>query len=154
MLNQELLAFIEEAGLFYEKTGLPRMCGRIMGLLMTFPEGDTTFNSCVEVLQASKSSISTGLRQLEAMGLIMPYTLPGNRKTFYRLTEQSSYAIIEQRMKLMAFYQKIVTQAARLNQPGKRQEQLREMAEFYDFVQRELPLMYQKWDERRKLKQI
>lgn len=150
-LNREVLDFIEEVGLIYEKTGLPRMCGRIMGLLMTYPATEVSFNTCVEELHASKSSVSASLKTLEAMRFIQPYTEPGQRKTLYKLVEESVFTIIDQKLALLDYFQKMVAKGASLNPPGHRRDQLGEMADFYAFVLQELPAIRTRWESKKKL---
>ncbi len=150
-LNREILDFIEEVGLIYEKTGLPRMCGRIMGLLMTYPTAEVSFNTCVEELHASKSTVSASLKTLEAMRFIQPYTEPGQRKTLYKLVDESVFNIVEQKLQLLDYFQKMVAKGAQLNPPGGRRNQLDEMADFYAFVLQELPTIRIKWESKKKL---
>jgi len=71
---------IERVGLFFEKSGFPRMVGRVLGYLLIAEPPHKTFNEIQEYLQASKSSISTSLQFLLNQGLVGYFTLPGDRK--------------------------------------------------------------------------
>jgi DNA-binding transcriptional regulator GbsR (MarR family) len=77
------LHYVEEFGLFWEQMGLPRMTGRILGWLLICDPPEQTMTDLTEVLQASKSSISTGTRMLIQFGFIERISLPGERKDYY-----------------------------------------------------------------------
>ena len=62
--------FVEDISLFFEQMGLPRMAGRILGVLLISGPPEQSINDLCEVLQASKSSISTNARLLTETGLI------------------------------------------------------------------------------------
>ena len=60
-LQLEKKRFIEEVGLLFEQTGLPRMAGRILGWLLIANPPHQTTSHLTEALLASKASISTVL---------------------------------------------------------------------------------------------
>ena len=62
--------FVEEVGLFFEQSGMPRMAGRILGWLLISDPSHQTTSELAEVLLASKGSISTMTRLLIRIGLI------------------------------------------------------------------------------------
>ena len=47
--------FIEDISRFFEEMGLPRMAGRILGVLLIADPPEQSINDLCEVLQASKS---------------------------------------------------------------------------------------------------
>jgi hypothetical protein len=62
--------FVEDMSLYFEQMGLPRMAGRVLGVLLISDPPEQSLNDVAEVLQASKSSMSTTTRLLSEMGLI------------------------------------------------------------------------------------
>src|SRR5688500_5555046 len=80
---------IEKVGVSLEQIGFPRMVGRTLGYLMVSDPPHRTFNEIQEYLQASKSSISTSLQFLLNQGLIGYFTLPGDRKRYFRFNAES-----------------------------------------------------------------
>lgn len=78
--------FIERMGLAVEEEGLPRIAGRLFGLLL-LDAGPYSFEELAERLQVSRGSISTNTRLLEARGLIERTALPGDRHVYYRLAD-------------------------------------------------------------------
>src|SRR5690606_5303426 len=73
--------FIEDAGLFYERLGLSRTAGRVMGWLRTAESGDADAPQLAEALAVAKSSMSVALRQLEQAGLVERFRVRGERKS-------------------------------------------------------------------------
>ena len=95
--NPELSQFIENMGLQYEAYDVPRIGGRILGLLMVSPNPMTS-EEMSEALQVSRSSISTNLRTLQMTGLIEKVSIPGDRLDYYVFAEDAWLRIIEMRL--------------------------------------------------------
>ncbi len=79
--------FIEAMGLAHEEDRLPRIAGRLVGLLILSPE-PVRFDHLAERLQVSRASISTNTRLLENMGVIQRVTRPGDRRDYFRINEE------------------------------------------------------------------
>ncbi|MGA5761276.1 GbsR/MarR family transcriptional regulator [Nonomuraea bangladeshensis] len=79
--------FVEDAGLFYERLGLSRTAGRVMGWLLAAETGDADAPELAEALAVAKSSMSVALRQLEQAGLVERFRVRGGRRDRYRLVE-------------------------------------------------------------------
>jgi len=58
--------FVEEVGIFFEQSSLPRMAGRILGWLMISNPPHQTTGELTQALLASKGSISTMTRLLSS----------------------------------------------------------------------------------------
>lgn len=69
---------------------LPPLGSRIFAtLILDGCSRGVTFDDLVERMAASKSSVSTNLNMLLKLGKITYYTLPGDRKKYYRPSEFS-----------------------------------------------------------------
>ncbi len=79
--------FIEGMGLALEEDRLPRIAGRLVGLLIVSPRPQR-FDHLAERLRVSRGSISTNTRLLENMGVIERVTRPGDRRDYFRINEQ------------------------------------------------------------------
>ncbi|MFC1916201.1 GbsR/MarR family transcriptional regulator, partial [Chloroflexota bacterium] len=77
--------FVEEVGIVFEQTCMPRMAGRILGWLFISDPPHQSTHQLTEVLMASKGSISTMTRHLINIGLIERVSLPGIRHDYFRL---------------------------------------------------------------------
>ncbi|MEF2550891.1 MarR family transcriptional regulator [Aurantimonas sp. A2-1-M11] len=80
-------SFVDRMGNHMEAEGLPRIAGRLFGLLILTPE-PVSFGALAETLQVSRGSISTNARLLEGKGLIERVAMPGDRQDFFRLAER------------------------------------------------------------------
>lgn len=76
--------FIEQVGLLLQGDGLPRIAGRLMGLLI-FDGKAYSFSELSTALNVSRASISTNARLLEGLGVIERVGMPGDRQDYYRL---------------------------------------------------------------------
>jgi DNA-binding transcriptional regulator GbsR (MarR family) len=82
--NTTVEEFIERMGLIAEGDGLPRIAGRIMGL-MVIDGGPLSFTELAEQLAVSRGSISTNTRFLEHLGVIERVAQRGERQDYFRL---------------------------------------------------------------------
>lgn len=88
--NDARLAFVEEYGLYIERKGrLPRMAGRILGQLLITDEPHLSQADLCSELQASAGAVSGMLRLLIEAGFVKRVSVPGVRKDFYRLADDS-----------------------------------------------------------------
>ncbi|MFP3334732.1 hypothetical protein SB761_28985, partial [Pseudomonas sp. SIMBA_064] len=82
------LTFIEEIGLDYERQNLPRVAGRIMGLLMV-TNGPLSSQQIASTLQISLGAVSTNVNLLIQVGIVEKKTLIGDRMNYYILPSDS-----------------------------------------------------------------
>jgi DNA-binding transcriptional regulator GbsR (MarR family) len=76
--------FIEKTGLISQAEGLPRIAGRLFGLLIF--DGDmVSFGELATRLQVSRASISSSIRLLEERGLVKRMSKPGERQDYFQL---------------------------------------------------------------------
>ena len=86
--------FIEKTGLITQAGGLPRIAGRVFGLLIY--DGDVvSFADLATKLQVSRSSISTSIRILEERGLVKRVAKPGDRQDFFTLAPNPYGTMLE-----------------------------------------------------------
>lgn len=95
-LTAEMVKFIENIAQYYENYGIPRIAGRMYGLLLitTTP---LSAEQIAALLDASLSSISTNVRALMANGWVEKVTFPGDRTTYYRFSPSAWENVIERR---------------------------------------------------------
>lgn len=89
-MESETQAVIERMALFFERDGLPRIAGRVLGYLLLSPE-PRSLDDLADALQVSKSSASTDARRLERMGTVERVTIPGDRRDYYRIAADLPY---------------------------------------------------------------
>ncbi|WP_017718851.1 GbsR/MarR family transcriptional regulator [Kamptonema formosum] len=144
----EVKGFIEEVGLLFEFTGLPRMAGRIMGWLLICDPPHQSTGSLAEVLQASKGSISTMTRLLIQAGMVERTGIPGERRDYFRITLGTWSVLIGQRQAQIAAVRQLAEHGLELlaGEDCHRQARLREMRDFHAFFERELPVLIERWE--------
>lgn len=90
--------FIEKVGLITQAEGLPRIAGRVFGMLVF--DGDmVSFGDLAARLQVSRGSISSSVRLLEERGLIKRASRPGERQDYFQLSQNPYATMLEQTQK-------------------------------------------------------
>jgi len=148
--------FIEQVGLLFEADGFPRMAGRIFGWLLISNPPYQSLGELVEVLQASKSSVSTMTRLLMHIGLIERISVPGYRRDYFRIKPNAPFEMTKKQIAQISAFRKLAEQGLDLlasEEPSLR-HRLQEMRDIHVFFEQELPLMLQRWEQRRSLRQL
>ena len=143
--------FIEEVGIAFEMVGLPRMAGRIFGwLLISNPPHQST-NQLVEVLQASKGSISTMTRLLIGLKMIDRMSLPGKRRDYFCIKPGAWSQMMKEQMAGITAFRKLADKGLSLlaEENSDLRLRLQEMQAFNAFWEREMPLLNQRWEQER-----
>ncbi|MFC1992539.1 GbsR/MarR family transcriptional regulator [Chloroflexota bacterium] len=144
--------FVEEVGLVFEQTGLPRMAGRILGWLLISDPPHQSIGELTEALLASKGSISVMLRHLIQIGLVERLSLPGIRHDYFRIRPDAWQNMIrrglvdEIRMVRQLAENGLEVLADRSPMTRK---WLEEMQDVYAFLEREFPLLVERWEQQR-----
>ena len=87
-------AFVETVGLIGQAEGMPRIAGRVFGLLLH--DGRAYgFGELADVLQVSRGSVSGAVRLLEERDLIRRTAKPGERGDFFRLSDTPFTGLLE-----------------------------------------------------------
>ncbi|MAT97479.1 MAG: MarR family transcriptional regulator [Anaerolineaceae bacterium] len=144
--DKQLLHYVEEFGLFFEQFGLARTAGRMLGWLLVCDPPHQTMDELTEVLQVSKSSISTASRLLIQTGLVSKVSFPGERKDFYRISEDAWIQAWSAKNNQTTAMREMAARGLELlpDDPN-RQKRLQEMHDLYGFLEEELPKLTERW---------
>jgi DNA-binding transcriptional regulator GbsR (MarR family) len=150
--ESEQQQFIEAVGLSFEQAGLPRMAGRILGWLLICDPPHQSPGELAEVLQASKGSISSMTRLLEQLGLIDRLSLPGERRDYFRIRNESWTALFRRRMELVSNFRQLADRGLALlsEQTPEQRRRLEEMRDMYAFFEYEVPRLLERWEHERR----
>ncbi len=85
-LTPELSRFVENMGMYFENQGIPRIGGRILGLLM-IAHRPLSAEDLARVLKVSRGSLSTNFRALLASGMVEKVPLYGDRRTYFAFSD-------------------------------------------------------------------
>jgi DNA-binding transcriptional regulator GbsR (MarR family) len=138
--------FIEDISLYFEQMGLPRMAGRVLGMLLISDPPAQSINDLCESLQASKSSISTTTRLLIEMGLIERVASPVPRRIYFQFKPGGWVTFIRQRLRLWASLHQIAEQGLELlrDQDLALRERLQEAHDMFSLIEQELPRLLER----------
>ena len=126
-------ALIEEFGLYFEHSGLPRILGRIYGLLLITDEYSLGLDDLKTQLIISKASASTGARQLTTYGMISKVSRPGDRRDYYRAFPDAFLETARAGVQRLLELRDLLRRAVDLASQGSATEaRLRETLRFYD----------------------
>src|ERR671924_1550649 len=89
--------FIERMGLVLESDGLPRIAGRMFGLLLISPDPHSLDDLAAD-LKVSKGSVSTNARLLEQRGLLERVCRPADRRDYYSVPSELFTRTMAQRL--------------------------------------------------------
>jgi DNA-binding transcriptional regulator GbsR (MarR family) len=99
--REDELEYCEAFGRLFETTGATRIAGRLVGWLLICDPSEQTQAELVELLGVSKASVSTELRALEQLGLVERTTLPGDRRSYYRITVDAWPELMARRLRMI-----------------------------------------------------
>ncbi len=143
---------VEEVGIVFESTGLPRMAGRMFGWLLI---SDPPYQSPAElagVLMASKGSISTTVRLLTQLGFIERYIIPGERHDHFRLREDALKRTVRRGLEEeIKMFRELAERGLELmkDESPERMEWLEQMRDRYSFLEKTFPEMMDRYDKKR-----
>jgi DNA-binding transcriptional regulator GbsR (MarR family) len=144
-------SFIEEFGLVFERAGMPRMAGRILGWLLLSDPPYQSADELAEALLASKGSISTTTRLLIQLGLIERFAILGERHDYFRIRTGALQHQLKQGVEQVTMFRKLAERGLGLLEgkaPLTRQG-LEEMRDMYAFFEREFPSLLERWEKER-----
>ena len=147
--DQQEREFVEKVGLFMESSGMPRMAGRLVGLLLICDPPALSSAQLAAALSASKGSISTNTRLLMAGGLIEKVAMPGERGTYFRVRTNAWEQIIEEQVAAVSAFRQLLDSGIAMIPDPTRRQRLEDAREFYTFMEQEFPLILAHWRQRR-----
>lgn len=150
-MDAEQLHFIEDVGVLFEQSGVPRMAGRILGWLLICDPPHQTSEQLATGLQASKGSISTLTRLLIQIGLVEKIGLPGERRDYFRIKPDAWSRLTAQRLQQLTVFRRLAERglAVTADQPAAQRQRLEDMRDLFAFYERELPTIVERWEQER-----
>jgi DNA-binding transcriptional regulator GbsR (MarR family) len=142
--------FIERMGLALEADGLPRIAGRIFGLLLV-SEAARSLDDLACELRVSKASVSTNARLLEQRGVLERMSRPADRRDYYRVPpDLFSHTMAQRLARWQRFHEAIG--AAHSSVPIQSREvleRLEELEEAYAFMSQVISEALARWQASR-----
>jgi len=143
--------FIEDISLYLEQMGLPRMAGRILGVLLIVNPPEQSITDLVQLLQASKSAVSTNTRLLSEMGLIERVPSPLPRQIAFRFKPGGWLTFVRMQLKLMASLHQVAEQGLEVlkDETPELRERLQEAHDMFSRIEEELPALLEHIEKER-----
>ncbi len=151
-MNLKATEFIDKMGAFFESLGLDRASGRVLGFLFISAPDDKSATDIVNALEMSRGAVSMAARGLQARGYVEIRGEPGSRKKYYRLCQQAWTIGIADRARAFGQFAEI-TDFGLKNVPGigrAARRQLKEVRDFYLFLEERFPLLIDEWEKSKK----
>jgi DNA-binding transcriptional ArsR family regulator len=137
--------FAEEFGLLGETMGMPRMNGRLLGWMLICDPPRQSLGDIARNLGVSRASVSTATRLLRANGLLRRAAEPGRRAYAFEL-EPGVFEQLPADVMFGALRRQLERGLAILgDETDPRAARLREARDFYAFVEREIPLLIDRY---------
>lgn len=149
-MDAQTVNFIERMGLVLESDGLPRIAGRIFGLLLVSEDARSLDDLAAE-LRVSKGSVSTNARLLEQRGLLERVCRPADRRDYYSVPPDLFIHTMAQRLARWQRFHEAIG-AARTNLPIRSPEvrdRLEEYEQGYAFMSQVIRDALNRWQESR-----
>lgn len=151
-MEEERAGYAEDFGLLFEGFGLPRMVGRVLGVLLTSPKLDLSAEELAEALQASRGSISSATRTLVTMGLVQRRTKPGERRDYFQMKPGAWDELMRRELESLKTFRQMAERGLGLvdSEDDAARSNLEEMRQFYAYWETELPAVLERWEEAKK----
>jgi DNA-binding transcriptional regulator GbsR (MarR family) len=148
-MDDKRASYAEDFGLLFEGFGLPRMVGRVLGVLLISQESEFSAEELAEALQASRGSISSATRSLIDMGLVQRRTRRGERRDYFRVKPNAWDEVMRRELESLKTFRQMAERGLELIDPEDKaaRQNLEEMREFYAYWETELPAVLERWEE-------
>jgi DNA-binding transcriptional regulator GbsR (MarR family) len=148
-MDEAARQFVEAVGLFFEDAGVPRIGGRLLGLLL-LAERPLSLDQITRTLGVSRASVSTNSRMLLYTGMIERVSFPGDRRDYDQFSARGWESSVEADIKGTRALLRIMSEALTTLDPANTagRTRLRESVAFYSFIAEELAAMIERWRSR------
>ncbi len=90
--------YVEDVAQFFERSGMSRMSGRLLGALMVAEPPERSQEELADFLGVSRGSVSQASRMLVDAGLVERRRRRGDRRDFFRVRPEAWSDMIERRV--------------------------------------------------------
>lgn len=149
--REHLLAWVERVAAFFaQQNGLPLITGRALGWLMVCDPPEQTAAEIATNIGASKASLSTAVRVLEAAGLVQAVTRPGERGVYLRVVDDAWQRVARRKLESLGAFSEITADGLTLlGDDHARAERIRNAHQLFTWLEAEMPPLWRRWEESR-----
>jgi DNA-binding transcriptional regulator GbsR (MarR family) len=150
-LTPELSKFVENMGLHYERYGVPRSGGRILALLLLAQE-PLAPEQLAEILEISRSNISTNLRVLQMSGLVEKVALSGERCDYYVFASDAWEQQLRSQMESVLELQEIAQEGlGSIDDEDPARAKIKEMVDWVNLLEGVYHKLIDQWQTRNRI---
>ena len=149
-MDEERSRYVEEFGLLFGQFGLPRMLGRVLGVLMISDPPERSAEELAQELGASRGSISQTTRSLIQMSLVQRWSRPGERRDYFRIKPGAWHEIMRREMESLGSFRNMAERGLDLldSEDPHARRSLEEMRDFYTYWELEMPAVLERWEKK------
>jgi hypothetical protein len=142
-------AFIEGMGVYFAQFDLPRIFGRLVGLLMV-SERPLAHEEIARTLGVARGSVSTNMRLALALDLAERVAVRGDRRDYYRQTGDPWGRSLDAKVAATLPLRRMAERALEALPPEHLEARARmaDLIDFCDFFEAEREGLLQRWKER------
>jgi DNA-binding transcriptional regulator GbsR (MarR family) len=141
---------VEKMGVILEKSGYAPVPGRIMSYLLISEPPYRDFYEIQEFLKASKSSVSTTLKQLIQQGVVTYITFNGDRRRYFQIDTKGLLNIIKEQYREARLINDMVSETLdhRKNSEFLRfNRELKEVIDFSTYIHNGIEKLIADWEK-------
>lgn len=147
--EEALRAYVERMARVLSDWGFPRMAARILMLMMVQEEQELTAAQIAAGLGVSPAAVSTSVRYLQQLGMLIREPVPGSRRDVYRLPDDPWYSVSMTKGGLFSSLSKMSREG--LGAAGGEKTvagaRIKEIADFYEYLHDEVTGLLERWRE-------
>ncbi len=147
LLDDRLRRVIDDFGQIFARYGLALTIGRVFGLLL-ISDDPLSLDDIATLLGVSKSSTSVTARELERLGIVRRFAIPGSRRIVYELGDDLE-PIFDSQLTRVRQQLAVLDRAEPLLMAGRARDRLHHMQELHEFAVRETEGMRERWRQRK-----
>ena len=148
-MEEDREKYVEDFGVLIEEFGLPRMVGRVLGVLLISDPPELSAEELAGVLRASRGSISSATRTLGQIGLIERGARPGERRDYFRVKPGVWSELMQRELEVLPTFRRMAERGLGLVNSGNPEARrgLEEMRDFYAYWEKEMPAVLERWEK-------
>jgi DNA-binding transcriptional regulator GbsR (MarR family) len=155
MLSRTQIELIEKIGIYFEQ-GMQPAAARILALLIVADVESFGFDQIRETLKLSKSATSNGVNFLLSAKKIEYFTKSGDRKRYFRWSPSNTIVHFKEGIEKLLGLSQLFEETLKNKKQKKSSNvrKLRELTDLMKFLQKEMPLIFEKWEDGKTKKHI
>ena len=142
---------VEQMGVFFERSGLAPMTGRVFAYLLVCEPPHKDFFAIQEFLQASKSAVSNALSTLGSEGMVDYITFNGDRRRYFRINTNGWMTYLKNKLRRVTvlgdLLDDVLKERCHSSNPAFNNE-LNQVAVFQNYLARGIENLIDEWDKK------